>query len=360
MGAMALALFGASDASFAVEKIDTKIDTTANHNNGRLAWEAFSGVAQRVTEGGKEIAQAMRTELNDRFRTFLEVWRNNDYSEDVVSAKDFIQSVTHPFLQNMSYKNFETVFYDVVCDKGRPDILRHCLGSVFFKNRIEFLPGLDDDMACGKGRAYILRHCLGSFNHVTFLGCSPGLDSDDEDSLAEWLLSLYFRAIENHGRVRKSGGDQSAIKRAEDRAIAALFLTDTCFSKFLHWRDYSQEGETRHFTKVPMLLPAQLYYIATGHHLDRPPQNSEDITVVETMLQNANPHQILENLDRIRGLGLKIHKDLALVIFTDSSMNKIAQGIVQQYKDKGETVVSKSFLKRLEGPGTVNRKVGGR
>ncbi len=254
----------------------------------------------------------MRTELNDRFEAFFREWGRNRFSEDVVSADELMRLVTHPVLELMSEENHRRIFHDVASDKGRTDIVHHCLGSYFF-SFIEFL---------------------------------PGRDSDGGDSLAAWLHHLYDRAVENHGLVLQSGG-QMAIKRAEDRAIAALLLTETCFSKFLRWYVVVQEGETRCFKKDPYLLPAQLYYIATGQ-LVRPPQNREDINVVETVWQSTEPQQMLGNLERMSILGLKIHDYSAFRIFTDSSMNKIAQGIVQHYINKGETILSKAFLCRLE------------
>jgi len=88
---MALALFGSADASFAVETIDTTIDTTANHNrrnNGWPVFEEFKLVAQTLTMASQrgELISDLQDDLNVKFRAFLRDWKRSGFPEDFFSA----------------------------------------------------------------------------------------------------------------------------------------------------------------------------------------------------------------------------------------------------------------------------------
>jgi hypothetical protein len=316
MGAMAVVLFGAVDASFAVEKIDTKIDTTANHNNGRPAWEAFSGVAQRVTmasqQGDERATNEMRTEVNDKCRAFLEVWRDNDYSEDVISVGEFIEIVTHPVLNSMDTRNFEKIVLNLIIDNNCFDMLHHCLGSQNFKS---FLRNNFAHCVVKRYRSLLRDHTHEKMQNI-------------------------IKEMENESK-EKSEKQEKVDRRMEniydDQIIETLFLTENFCGKTIYlelrgrinpdildhpyppdvvWGDpFGSFNISLNPDNIQnptsLFLPAQLHYIFKGdfysglkHHCGQFQQDVVNNNEVEKKWQNADLGQMLGNLERMRTLDL--------------------------------------------------------
>jgi hypothetical protein len=236
--------------------------------------------------------------------------------------------VTHPVLAELRDNHHRAIFVHLINDEeAKSDILRHCLGSQTFKN-------------------VVLR-----------LG---------EDEITDQLSEFYIGVWCNHHtalRVR----DPVKKKRAEDRAITALFLAETCFSETVYAEQ--DNGYIMSFSRgtlenpIPYFLPAQLNYIMRGEivsgvdeHVGMLQHNVEH-NMVETIWQNADPVRVLDNLDRLRGLGLTIPDSVAFRLFTDTNMRTVADRLVAIYIARGETVLSESFLRRLESSSLATGRV---
>ena len=302
MGAMALALFGVADAAFAMQITNNEQVQIDTRNNGRLAWEAFSDVAQRVTmasDRGEILPREMRTELNDKFRAFLKDWKQERegvrFSEDYCSADLFKRIVTYPVLDATDEGIYEHIFNRLACNEGRTDILRHCLGSQNF-------------------RYFVLAH--------------------EEHSIAHYLDLLYCNAWEACDVALENGG--MATQRDEERAISALFLAETEFSSVLVMEN-----------KVYSFLHSQLYYIVTGGLL-LPLENMENITAVEKLWQTVDPARILGNLEQLSNLGLTLPDVVVSRLFRSVRTYDVVHRLIADYIENRQTILPESFLNKLE------------